>query len=131
MVQGLIFGVLAIFKAPLLSSKTTHFIDFLYLGIFITVLTSLKKYITGIASLKAVNRAIYSALVVERAILVYNFDFQIIRHPAYLIMKLVLEYADAGSSDVDLSKLPAKSASVNTSNPFSISGLYINSLSLE
>ena len=46
-------------------------------------------------------------------------------------MKPVLEYTNAGSLAVDLLKQLAKSASANTSNPFSISSLYTNLLSAE
>ena len=75
LVWGLMLSILAISKVLLLSSKTVHFIDLLHSGIFITILTSLKKCVTSITSLKAADRAIYSASVVNRAISVCNFDF--------------------------------------------------------
>ena len=127
--RGLIFGVLAISKVLLLSSKTAHSIDLSHSGISIAALASLKKCAIGIASLNAVDRAMHSTSVVNRAILVCNFDFQMIGHLAYLITNPVLEHDDAESSATALSNQPAKSASTKTSKPLLLSGSYINPLS--
>ena len=56
----------------------------------------------GIVSLSTVERAIYSALVVDNAIFVCSFDFYIIKHPAYLIIYPVWEYAEARFSAFNL-----------------------------
>ena len=104
-------GDLANSNASLLSSNTAYFIVLLQLGISITKLISLRKCIIRIASCNAIDKAIYSASVVERVISVFSLDFYMIRHLPYLMIYLVLEYTEAGSFTIDLSKVPAKSVS--------------------
>ena len=72
LVHSLILGVLANSKVPLLSSNTIHFIDLLNLGISITIPSSLKRWMISMTSLKAIERAMYSASVVKKAILDYK-----------------------------------------------------------
>ena len=54
--------------------------------------------IKGMASLIAVDKAIYSLSVVLRAISVCNLLPQVIGHPANIMMKPVLESTNSGES---------------------------------
>ena len=70
----------------------------------------------GISSLHAVDRAMYSAFVVERAVSVCNLDAQVTGQPAYVMAHPECDLEVVGSVPTILrSKPPAKSASTQHS----------------
>ena len=73
--------------------------------------SSSNSWVMGIASRIDWDRAMYSASVVERAILVCSFEVQIIGQFAYFVTNPVLDMTDDGSSDSSLDQSPAKPAS--------------------
>ena len=63
---------------------------------------SIMSSLNGRTSLAAVDRAIYSASVVLRAISVCRWLKYIMEHPAYLITQPVLDLTEFSSSHVSL-----------------------------
>src|SRR6056300_113367 len=90
---------------------------------------SFTRFITPITSRRAVDRAMYSASVVLKAMSVCIFEAHTIGHPAYMITKTVLECADKGSFDNLFCQEPAQSASTKHSKPLDKSGLNFKPLS--
>ena len=84
---------------------------------------------SGIASRKAVERAMHSVSIVEKNISDCNFDFHTMGKPAHFITNPVLECTDMGSSAHDLSKLSANLVSANISNPLLKSGTHVRNSS--
>ena len=86
-VRGRIFGTFANLSAPVLSSKSQQCMLVLVLPILIPILAaSFMRWVMGITSHNACDRAMYSASVELRAISVWSFDAQMRGHPAYRIM---------------------------------------------
>lgn len=80
--------------------------------------------------LMASERAKHSASVVERAILVWSFDFQITGHPAYMKVTPMRNSDALGSFDVDRVHAPAKSAPTYSYYPLSKFGFMMVHFSL-
>ena len=78
---------------------------------------------TLITSHRAVDKAIYSALVILSAIKLCMEDFHKIGQPMYIITKSVQECADIGSLEERCFHAPAQSASTKHSKPRDLSGL--------
>ena len=87
--------------------------------------------IKGITSLKLVERAMYSASVVDRAVMVCILDAQVIGAPANLMIQPERDFAVIGSTGASfLSQLPAKSASTQHSKRRCSLGRMMSPLSL-
>ena len=92
LVRGLVLWFVAIFRQLMLSSNVLHTIFGVNLCMVIPLASnSRNKWMTAITSLNAVDKAIYSASVVLRAMSDCNFDFHINGHPAYEIQYPDLE----------------------------------------
>ena len=105
-VPGLVFDVLANSRAPLLSSKTVHFIVLSQLGTFIMTLTSYDSYIIDVVSSNADGREISSASVVDKVISDCSFDFHTIVQFAHLMTNPARGHTEHGSSATLMSKYP-------------------------
>ena len=82
-VLGLIFGTVAISKAPLLSSKTLQCtVGFVAVKLYPFCCSSLTSSISGMVSHNAVLSAMNSASVVDKAICVCSLEFHTIGQPA-------------------------------------------------
>ena len=80
---GLIFGMVAISKALLLSSKTLQCtVSHVAIKSYPFCCSSLTSSMSGMVSHKAVLSAMNSASVVDKAICVCNLDFHMIGQPA-------------------------------------------------
>ena len=84
------------------------------------------KLFNGIVSLRAWDRAIYSASAVDKAISVWSLLCQNTGHPAYLMVNPVREYMVSASNAFSGSHPPAKLASTKVSIPLDSSGEYTN-----
>ena len=84
LVLGLFLGTLANSSAPLLSSKSVHLICNFASVMFKICLISEINSLKGNTSLAAVDSAMYSASVVDRAISVCRRLNHVIGQPAYL-----------------------------------------------
>ena len=128
LVRGRIFGSLASSKAPLLSSNT---VQWTFGGKNFTrrpcSVASFNMPIKGITSLKLVERAIYSASVVDSAVMVCILDAQGIGAPAKQMSHLDRDFDVIGSICMSLlSQFPAKSASTQHSKRRSSLGCITN-----
>ena len=84
----------------------------------------------GIEVQMASERDKYYILVVERAMVVWSFDFHVAVHPEYMKVKLLCDSDALGSFGVDCVHAPAKSASAYSSTPLSKYGVMMMPLSL-
>ena len=76
------------------------------------------------------KRAMYSVSVVDKATRDCILDAHTIGHPAYMIMYLVLECAERGTSEEQCCQEPAQPASTKHSKPREESGFNTNPCSL-
>ena len=132
LVLGRILGRRANSSAPLLSSKTVQCI----LGGKSSTLTpcaraSVRSPIRGITSLKLVESAMYSASVVDMAVMVCILDAHYIGAPAKRTIQPERDLAVMGSLCASAwRQLPAKSASTQQSNCLDLFGCMMMPLSL-
>ena len=83
LVRGRSFGSLASSKAPELSSNTLQYtFGSVQMVLNLRTLNSSSKYIMGIVSCREVDKAMYSASVVDKATCDCSLDAQIIVHAA-------------------------------------------------
>ena len=130
-VRGRIFGIRANSKAPLLSSKTVQWI-FGGTSLILTPCStaSLSMPISGITSLRLVDKAIYSASVVDNAVIVCILDAHMISAPAKRIIHPERDLAVIGSLLASCGRqLPEKSASTQHSKYLSSFGRMMSPLS--
>ena len=107
----------------LLSSYTTQWINGFSTKILTHCANSLRSVIVGQTSLSAVLSAIYSALAVDRAIMVCNLLNQYTVHPVYIVTKLVHDNTFSALWTSVQSWLPANSEFTKHSNPLTLTGL--------
>ena len=93
-IHGHIIGTFANSSAPILSSKSQQCTLALVVPILIPILTaSFMRLVIGITSCNACDRAMYSASVELRVILVWSFDAQMMGHPPNRITYPLLDFA--------------------------------------
>ena len=116
-VHGCNFGVHAISNAPQLSSKTLQWIfGIAGCDLISWECISFMSSNIGISSRHAVDRAMYLASIVERAISICNLDSQVTGPPAYVMAHPECNFKVVGSVPAMLqSNPPAKSASTQHS----------------
>ena len=127
--RGVVFGVFDVSKAPLLPSKTAHFIVLLQSHMIMNARISLSRCTSVIASHKVVEREMYSASVVDKNVSDYDYYFNVMGKLACFITNAILEHTNAGSSAHNLSKRPAKLMSEKIPNPLLTSGTQIRTSS--
>ena len=131
LVRGRIFGSRASSSAPLLSSKTVQ----CTLGGKPSMRTpcaraSVRSPISGITSLRLVERAMYSASVVDMAVMVCILDAHVIGAPAKRTIQPERDLAVIGSlCGSAWRQFPAKSASTQQSNCLDLLGCMMMPLS--
>ena len=92
------FGVRAISNAQLLSLKTLQWIfGFAGCDLVSSECISFMSSSIGISSQHAVDRAMYSASVVESAVNICNLDAQVTGHPIYVMAHPERDFGIVGS----------------------------------
>ena len=130
-IRGRIFGIQANSKVLLLSSKTVQWI-FGGMSLILTPcsMASLSMPISGMTSLRLVDRAIYSASVVDNAVIVCILDAHVIGTPAKRTIHPERDKAIIGSLWASCGhQLPEKSASTQHSKYLSSFGCMMSPLS--